>query len=380
MPRAVRKASTASTSTHPRGRQLRYQNLRYGCKLCPQRVFSQLSAPYKSKTRESAVEGHVRKQHPEHTRRWRKIAYRWGVRAYYTDHTTADIKNPTELPPVMEYDDDDEDEDEEEEEAQDDTDATALAVSGYAYADELSIDSSLHAGTDADRRSLPDGRYIKTENRDVAVYEYIQNASTPDEYTSSLGQRYRTVSTPDTDIIPQTLMGAMTDPVGDIPTTTFTSPYNQTLPIRPISATQRHLQPPIDLPPTPYTTTGTTPSTSLSPQAQPYQQSQPQSSYFPPNQFQPQPHPQHQTQSYTHTQTQLDSTSSTTLETNFDNAALAGLYGPRMGFLASQVFMVRQNTHEERVNVVGQYLQETRRVLLRENGELWGIVGMGDGR
>jgi len=179
---------------------LRYKNLRYGCKLCPSKVFSQLAAPAKSKTREPAVEGHVRRQHPQEARRWRRIAYRWGVRAYYTDATTADIRKPSELPPVT-NDDDTEDEDKEH------ANGALVATTGYVYADEQLIDPGIQLRSHTDRMDVGGEKYIKTESNDVSVWKF--GGETSDALDMN-PPTFNEGGIADTEFAPQTTVNATT--------------------------------------------------------------------------------------------------------------------------------------------------------------------------
>lgn len=344
------KASPASLTLRPASaptKRLRYKNLRYGCKLCPDRVFSQLAAPLKSRTRESAVEGHVRRHHPNEAKRWRRIAYRWGVRAYYTDLTTADIRNPSELPPVIEDDDMDE---------KDHTDGvhvtdSQVAAPGYVYADEQPIDPELQTEPEADRPDSACSPYVKTEDGDPSVYPYAQqdlNASDP--ISASIVQ-YSMANTSTPGYMPQTQMSAAINTGFARPPMTGSSD-SQSIPYLPQTMSRRRLQPPIEFPPSPHT--NTTADNPTSPQ--PSQGIQ--SSYF---RAQPQPQGQGQFSYQLQSHLQLS---------GFDNAAIAGTYGPRIAALAGRLVTYQFATKQEQASAFGQYLQETRRVLVNENHQL----------
>jgi len=344
------KASPASltfTRASAPTKRLRYKNLRYGCKLCPDRVFSQLAAPLKSRTRESAVEGHVRRHHPNEAKRWRRIAYRWGVRAYYSDLTTADIRNPSELPPVME----DDDVDEQDHEDGNHVAGSQVVTSRYVYADEQPIDPELQTEPEADRPGSPCSPYVKTEDDDLSVYPYAQQDLDASNLISASAVQYPMGNTLTTGYMAQTQMGATVNTGFARPPTTGSSD-NQSIPYLPQTTSRRRLQPPIEFPPSPHTNTTATSSMSPQPgqdvpssyfQARPQAQGQAQFSY------QQQPHLQ---------------------ISDFDNAAIAGAYGPRIAALADRLVTFQFATKQEQASVYGQYLQETRRVLVNENHQL----------
>jgi len=327
-------------------KRLRYKNLRYGCKLCPDKVFSQLAAPLKSRTRESAVEGHVRKQHPAEAKRWRRVAYRWGVRAYYTDRTTADIKDPAELPPVMENDDT------EEEDHVDEVHATDGQVTASAYipADEQPIDPGLQTSPEADRKDS--GPHIKTEHGGPALYQYPNQDLKASDSTSVSAVQYSAADTPATGYMTQTYTGLTATNVGALRSPT-TGPVDiPSMPYRPHPTNRRQLQPPIEFPPSPYT--NTTVSTSMSPQLGHDVQSSFLKAELNPHgqaRFTYQPLPQSPT-------------------SDFDKAALAGTYGPRIAALAEQLVTYAFATKQEQASLYGQYVQETRKILISENHQL----------
>lgn len=349
--KAALSASSTLGQAPTHAKHLRYKNIRYGCKLCPSKVFSQLAAPARSRTRESAVEGHVRRHHPREVRHWRKIAYRWGVRAYYTDYTTADIRNPSELPPVMENDDEEGGQDEQDEA---DSSTAPILTSGFDHANEHPIDSRLQTEFQADIKEGAGGQYIKVEDGEVSVWKYVRNAvGTQSEDVDGFGEHYSHANTPNTDYTSLTTMDTAINTRAEEPRTVEYG--NQEVPHRAGDADGRQLLPPIQLPPIPHT--DTIANNCIFPEA--YLPSQ--TSYF-------QKQSQIQAQMSCQTSSELSRPQSSL--TAFDSGAIEGSYGPRMAWLAGQVFLAQQGTREERIHVVGQYLQETRKVLMKKNYEL----------
>lgn len=332
-------------------KRLRYKNLRYGCKLCPDKVFSQLAAPLKSRTRESAVEGHVRKQHPTQAKRWRRVAYRWGVRAYYTDRTTADIRNPAELPPVMENDDT-----EEEDHVDGEHTDGQVTASRYVPADEQPIDPGLQTSSEADREDS--GPHVKTEHGGPALYQYPDQDLKASDFTSVSAVQYPEANTPTAGYMTQTYTGPIATNTAALRLPATGPVDTPSIPYRPHHTSRRQLQPPIEFPPSPYT--NTTVSTSISPQlGHDVQSSFIRAELNPHGQarFTYQPPPQSQM-------------------FDFDNAALAGTYGPRIAALAGRLVTYAFATKQEQASLYGRYVQETRKVLINENHQLRTKLGV----